>query len=135
MQLANDVVRMLLSYHWPGNIREIENVMHHAVLVAHGSAITPGDLNLSRLGPEPAEASEPHEESLDAAIGRLFDDGSPAAYDHVTSRLVRAALERCGGNQVQTARLLGISRNVLRSQLARLGVIAPRRRPRHVTIA
>jgi sigma-54 dependent transcriptional regulator len=135
LQLANDVVRVLLSYHWPGNIREIENVMHHAVLVAQGSAITPNDLNLSRFGAAPAAASEPYEQSLDAAIARLFDDGAPAAYDHVTSRLVRAALERCGGNQVQTARLLGISRNVLRSQLARLGVIAPRRRPRHVSTA
>jgi sigma-54 dependent transcriptional regulator len=135
LQLANDVVRVLLSYHWPGNIREIENVMHHAVLVAHGPAIRPDDLNLSRLGPEPTAANEPYEASLDAAIGRLFDDGTSAAYDHVTSRLVRAALDRCGGNQVKTARLLGISRNVLRSQLARLGLIAPRRRPRHVSTA
>ncbi len=58
----------------------------------------------------------------------MFDDGAPAVYDDVTSRLVHTALERCGGNQVQTARLLGISRNVLRSHLARMGVIAARRR-------
>jgi sigma-54 dependent transcriptional regulator len=128
LQLANDTIRILLSYHWPGNIREIENVMHHAVLVTHGAEIRPGDLNLSRLGPEPGATNEPQQKSLEAAFGRLFDDGAPAVYDDVTSRLVHSALERCGGNQVQTARLLGISRNVLRSHLARMGVIAGRRR-------
>jgi sigma-54-specific transcriptional regulator len=128
LQLAVDTVRVLLSYPWPGNIRELENVMHHAVLVAQGSEIKPADLNLSRYVAERKPADDQRENSLAAVLNRLFIEGAPALFDHVTTELVRAALDHCGGNQVQTARTLGISRNVLRSHMARMGLIAGRRR-------
>jgi sigma-54 dependent transcriptional regulator len=129
-RLGKDAVRLLHSYLWPGNIRELENVIHHAVLVAQGSEIVARDLSFSRLGGEPAVASAVQQEPLNAVFTRLFDENAPALYDQVSNQLIRAALDHCEGNQVQTARLLGISRNVLRAHLARLGVIAaPRRKP------
>ena len=129
-RLGKDAVRQLHAYLWPGNIRELENVIHHAVLVAQGSEIVARDLNFSRLGGEPAPPGAVQQEPLRAVFTRLFDENAPAIYDQVSNQLIRAALDYCEGNQVQTARLLGISRNVLRAHLARLGVIsAPRRKP------
>ncbi len=126
-QIGKDAVRQLLSYLWPGNIRELENVIHHAVLVAQGPQIGAHDLNLSRHGSEPLTSST-QQEPLQAVFQRLFEENTHAIYDQVSNQLIRAALDYCEGNQVQTARLLGISRNVLRAHLVRLGVIsAPRR--------
>ena len=124
--LGVEASRQLLAYLWPGNIRELENVIHHAVLVAHGATIMPADLTLSTHGMRPDDRGNPQADALVAEFRRLFDQDTPSLYDHVSQQLVRAALDHCEGNQVQTARLLGISRNVLRSHLMRLGVIATR---------
>jgi sigma-54 dependent transcriptional regulator len=128
LMIGDAAARVLLAYFWPGNIRELENIMHHAILVARGAELGPDDLNLSRRVPEIVSATPPREASLDQIFGRLFDAGGPALFDHVVDALIRAALDHCEGNQVQAARLLGISRNVLRSQLARMGLIPGRRR-------
>ncbi len=128
LRIHRDAVRGLRNYVWPGNIRELENVIHHAVLVAQGNEIMARDLNLSRIGLDHASSVGQQDEPIAQIFRRLFDTSTPGLYDLVSEQLVRAALDYCDGNQVQTARLLGISRNVLRSHLARLGVIAPVRR-------
>ena len=127
-QLSPETARLLRAYHWPGNIRELENVIHHAVLVTEGAEIAAGTLNLSRLGAKHGVTPPVHEQALLEIFWRLFDENAPALYDQISSQLIRNALDYCEGNQVQTARLLGISRNILRAHLTRLGVIAPRRR-------
>lgn len=126
--LGEDAARALLAYLWPGNIRELENVIHHAVLVAQGAMIAPGDLNLSPRGLRPEPAGDTQADALTGVFRRLFDQDIDSLYEHVSQQLIRAALDHCEGNQVQTARLLGISRNVLRAHLVRLGVIAARQR-------
>ncbi len=126
--------RLLLSHSWPGNIRELENVVHHAVLVGRHGEIVPEDMNLTRRGAERAPADLAPEASLAGTFGRLFDEGDPALFDRVSGELIRAALDHCDGTQAQAARLLGISRNVLRAHLARMGIIpGRRRRPRPPT--
>jgi sigma-54-specific transcriptional regulator len=51
----------------------------------------------------------------------LFEDGRPDLYAEIESSVVRAAYEFCHRNQVQTARLLGISRNIVRARLMQYG--------------
>jgi sigma-54-specific transcriptional regulator len=53
----------------------------------------------------------------------LLDTGHPAIYEHVEETLVRQAFARCNGNQVKTANLLGVSRNVVRALLKRFGLL------------
>ncbi|MDR1063020.1 MAG: sigma-54 dependent transcriptional regulator [Azoarcus sp.] len=124
--------QVLLDYEWPGNIRELENVIHFALIVSKNGFIEPGDLRLHRTAPAPAFPAQDEEASIAVAEGGellpialrgLFDAGHPALHEHVEETLVREAFAHCNGNQVRTASLLGISRNVVRALLKRYGLL------------
>jgi len=129
-ELHPDTVRLLHEYPWPGNIRELENTIHRALLVSDGHVLRPRDLNLSAIQsgpativPQAAEAACADTCSLDRAIGELLEQEPEQLYDLVNRKLVLLAYEHCRHNQVQTANQLGISRNVLRTLLKQFGVI------------
>ncbi len=67
------------------------------------------------------------EEVLERVFERLFDEAPQALHERVESAPIRAACRHCHHNQVHTAALLGITRNVLRTQLKRLGLLPPAR--------
>jgi sigma-54-specific transcriptional regulator len=134
--LTQDAESALLAYDWPGNIRELENVIHYALIVCRNGRIQAEDLHMGgsprRSGmllhtPSVQHAPAPVEtcplRDLDALFGDLVDAGGPALFDTVEERLIRTAFTACEQNQVQTARALGISRNVLRTHLKRFGLI------------
>ncbi len=127
--LAPDATRSLERYPWPGNIRELENVIHHALLICQGSVLHQGDLHLPPIRVE-GEAATKTGDLLEAAIGDLLRRSPPDLHRRVNDSLVRAAFAHCDCNQVRTARLLGISRNVLRARLIDLGIIQGDRRRR-----
>ena len=140
-ELDAEARHALLNYSWPGNVRELENVMHGAVLVSGDGIIRRADLRLvswiaatNRATKLVADARE----SLDAAfaepandlvnaiapqLDRLFQQGEERLFENLESLVIHRALKHCKGNQVHTARLLGISRNVLRTYLKRFGLI------------
>ena len=120
------------KHHWPGNIRELENAIHHALLVCRGIVIQPEDLNLSSLPHRPAPMiadipEENPENSLNAILVALFaleqsnQEEHSNLYSDLDAYVIRAAYGYCHHNQVQTARLLGISRNILRAKLQQCG--------------
>ncbi len=118
--------RRLLSHPWPGNVRELENVIHHALLVCRGNILRVEDLRL-REPSLPSAAMPPDGSGLDAlnaALQALFEGGQDDLFEHIENTVMRAAFEFCDGNQVQAARLLGISRNVMRARLIRMGAIS-----------
>lgn len=119
-ELSAEAAQRLLEYSWPGNIRELENAMHHALLLSQGAQITPADLRLSACAQGTARA---HVNGLERALLDLFADPRDELFDYVEATLVRLAYHYCDRNQLQTARLLGISRNVVRARLIRLGEI------------
>lgn len=135
--LLPEAERRLLEYPWPGNIRELENVIHHTLLVQRDGRISADDIRLAPLRPAEAPASStPPTPALDGqaqlacAFEALFEHADGALHASVENQLLRAAYRHCHHNQVRTAALLGMSRNVLRSRLIELGELVVNQRLR-----
>ncbi|HKU40466.1 MAG TPA: aliphatic sulfonate ABC transporter substrate-binding protein, partial [Polyangiales bacterium] len=125
IELAPDAVQKLLNHTWPGNIRELENVIQHGLLLRSGPQLSARDLPLGA-----AEAARPQAEEVDVLselervwVG-LLDRKLPDLSKRVEASLLRATYCYCGENQLETARLLGLSRNVVRARLIEHGVLA-----------
>ena len=127
LRLSEDSLAVLMEYAWPGNIRELENTLHNAVLLSHEPIITPPQLRLNPLTHVQPFAGD--EQALDAFLQQQLQQEGGAVYQRVVDGLVRNAFTLSGENQLQAATLLGISRNTLRTHLARLGIINARRSP------
>jgi sigma-54 dependent transcriptional regulator len=127
VRLSDDAADALVRHEWPGNIRELENVVHHALLVCRDNVVEVADLHLGRLQPrDSAERVPEHSQALELALQDLFDRSIPGLYEHIDRRLTLAAFRYCENNQLQTAKMLGISRNILRAKLKRFGAIGDR---------
>jgi hypothetical protein len=128
MTISAAALQTLQRHPWPGNIRELENTIHNAVLLTPGNVIESADLELlARTAPAVSQdaALEP---ALAAVFARALARKEENLFERVTAGIVQAALSAVEGNQVRAAAALGISRNSLRTQLANLGNIQPRRR-------
>ncbi|HET7538312.1 MAG TPA: sigma-54 dependent transcriptional regulator [Polyangiaceae bacterium] len=128
-ELGAEAAARLLEHSWPGNIRELENAMHHALLLCHGAQVTAEDLRLSALDSNPVSAARPAvangaHDALEQALLELFDQDLPNLFERIESAVLKTAYHYCSHNQLQTARLLGISRNVVRARLIQFGEIA-----------
>jgi two-component system response regulator PilR (NtrC family) len=111
-----EAMKVLQSYDYPGNVRELENIVEHAVTMASGARIDVGDLPRLRA-PVASGASDAAELALP---DEGFDlDRALADYERV---IVLKALEQSGGVRKRAARLLGITFRSLRYRLAKLGV-------------
>ncbi|MDR0635124.1 MAG: sigma 54-interacting transcriptional regulator [Azoarcus sp.] len=131
VSVSQEAEAALLDYEWPGNIRELENVIHYALIVARDGVIGRDDLRLPHgaaglSAPRAAKADARDgtgESPLGDEIRRMLEQGHERLYETVEEELVRAAFAYSRENQVQAARRLGISRNVLRAQLKRFGLL------------
>src|SRR6188768_342794 len=129
-ELGADAAERLLQHSWPGNIRELENAMHHALLLCHGAQITPEDLRLSALDSKAvtvtqgARSADAERTSFERALLELFEQELPNLFERIEHLVLSTAYQHCSRNQLQTARLLGISRNVVRARLIRFGEIS-----------
>jgi two-component system nitrogen regulation response regulator GlnG len=129
-EITPQALELLSRYSWPGNIRELQGVLKQAILQATGTVLVPAFLPESlRVPPDPATAQAPGEESdfsFEAFILRRLDEGGTAlsseAHQQLDRLLLRLALRHTRGNQVQAARLLGISRQTLRAKTRELGL-------------
>ncbi|WP_312934325.1 sigma-54 dependent transcriptional regulator [Pseudomonas sp.] len=133
VRLSPDAERKLLSYDWPGNIRELENVIHHTLLVCRNGLVQDDDLRLSHLRIErhdQAQAApvESAEQQLLRAFQRLFEEQTGGLHETVEDSLLRSAYRFCHCNQVHTASLLGLSRNITRARLIAIGELVVNRR-------
>ncbi|WP_392588388.1 aliphatic sulfonate ABC transporter substrate-binding protein [Serratia ureilytica] len=125
LQLTVEAQQALLDYPWPGNVRELENTLHNAVLLSQEEPIAPQQLRLTqRLTDHGGSGND----AIDRFVQQQLQGDGSQLYQRVLDALVRNAFERSGGNQLQAAALLGVSRNTLRTHLAHLGLIKPRRR-------
>jgi DNA-binding NtrC family response regulator len=112
----------LLAHAWPGNVRELENTIKQALLTCRGYLITVEDLRLEERPPS-SETLSPQRDPLDEGLEQMLLIHAGEVYRGVEDRLIRKALELTRHNQVQAARLLGITRNVLRHRMKQCGLL------------
>ena len=94
---------MLASHSWPGNLRELNNVVKRAVLLTRGSQITTAELTL--------------------AMGQIRTDNVLQLHDEDTERQrIITALQQTNGNKAKAARLLGIDRKTIYNKIEKLGI-------------
>ncbi|MCA9550493.1 MAG: sigma-54-dependent Fis family transcriptional regulator [Myxococcales bacterium] len=121
-----DAIRLLCAYAWPGNIRELENVMERAVLFAEEAEVTPDELPEQIRGKD----SEPPTPSTPPTTMDLMPAGPVGPLkeivrlhtETVEKDLIRRALEETGGNVTKAARRLEISRKSLQNKMKELGL-------------
>lgn len=133
IELTPAAVQRLQNHDWPGNIRELENVLHFAVVTCRDGLLDVDDLRLTRSEP-PGNAASPYPgqgrdadhgqlTALQQGLRQLLSSDQEAIFNSVTRLLLTTAFAYCQGNQVRTAKRLGVSRNVLRAQLKRHGLL------------
>ena len=94
---------MLASHSWPGNLRELNNVVKRAVLLTRGSQITTAELTL--------------------AMGQIRTDNVLQLHDEDTERQrIITALQQTNGNKTKAARLLGVDRKTIYNKIEKLGI-------------
>jgi DNA-binding NtrC family response regulator len=140
---GQDALRKLAAHSWPGNIRELENIVHYALLMSSDDIITADDIRISGGGAIPHNSATSHRpgapgidlhgssrapthtiDRLGDALRECFAQPGASLLRDVEKRLVESAFQHCDSNQVRTAELLGVSRNVVRTLLKRHGLIA-----------
>lgn len=121
-------IKRLERHSWPGNIRELENVIHNAVLLAPGPNIEASDLKLN-CSPRFCESKPSRfEDQVQQLVESAIMAGESAIFDRIVRQVVQTAFELADGNQIRAAEALDITRNAFRTQLSHLGIIPPRRR-------
>jgi DNA-binding NtrC family response regulator len=120
------VSETLVSYHWPGNVRELANTINRSLILCKGEVMTAEDVIFDIEG---EAVTFINEKELEDTLTKIFDPffteilrfwGTglhPNLLEKIEKFLVQKALTETKGNQVQAAKLLGISRNTLRNRI------------------
>jgi DNA-binding NtrC family response regulator len=111
LSLTPEARSALAAYHWPGNIRELQNVLERASAFASGSVITPVDLDLS-------PATAPRESAGPSGLAGL-------TLEEIERRAIVETLRACKGNKKAAAKSLGIDEKSIYNKMKRLGLSDP----------
>ncbi len=103
--ISKEALEVLMTHAFPGNVRELRNVIERAIVCAAGATLQVSDFKL----PEPPKAAEP--------VGGALED--------VERRHIAAMLEQCGGNISKAARILDIDRVTLYNKIKKYGLREP----------
>ena len=108
--LSESAVQTLERYAFPGNVRELENILERAMTLCDGNVIGIDDLAIQKA------------EKADEQPGRVADDALDAVLESVEKQTILNALEQSRWNKTAAARLLGISFGALRYRMQKLGL-------------
>jgi two-component system NtrC family response regulator len=112
VSLSKEAKDLLMNYHYPGNIRELENIMERAVVLSRGDSITTQDLPLN------LRESKVEDLMKEAAGGRSLRE----TLEEIERLRITQALEKSHGVQTKAAEELGISERVLRYKMKKYGI-------------
>jgi len=141
-QLSKDIrgimpkaLNMLNKYAWPGNIRELENNIHTACVMAKSDMLQPEDFPIFSELESKVEIDLDHlqedytelfKKIIDPVLPKLINSSEGRIYYFLESALEKALISAClkhfGSNQVKTSEILGISRNTLRDRISKYNI-------------
>ena len=113
VSISDEVLAVLLRYDYPGNIRELKNIIEYAFILCPGGVLLPEHL--------PEHLAQHGQEAEPAAPG----PASPATIIDMEERMIRESLRRNGYHRVATARHLGISKTTLWRKIRKYGIEVP----------
>lgn len=133
LSIAEDALQVLMRYGWPGNVRQLSNVLFRAALQSHGSALTAQDFPhialqsrfTNRVGDTAGEigkAAASAALSNGPSITLWQGDGHLRTLEQIEADLIRLAIGHYRGKMTEVARRLGIGRSTLYRKLAELGI-------------
>ena len=109
--ISDAAMQALVDYHWPGNVRQLENVVERSILLCLGTRLDAPDIRLDTVV-----------DRKKVPEGHFLPEGM--TLDEYEQAIVREALRRANGNKSQAARMLGLTRNALRYRLTQMGIEA-----------
>ncbi len=104
MELSREALSKLMQYHWPGNVRQLDNILKRATILATGQRIEEDDIQLDMA--ETAPVSSPMEGTM----------------EEIKNRIIRQRIEECNGNKTHAAKSLNISLRSLQAKAKELGL-------------
>lgn len=116
ISLSPEAVTELMAHHWPGNIRELQNALERAVILAEGDVLLPRHLSLSPV-PSSSSAIDPWER-ID--LGGSLAEATARTVHEVERRKIQLALSDAGGDRGRAADLLQINYQALEVKLRQL---------------
>jgi two-component system response regulator PilR (NtrC family) len=121
-KLTPEALQSLLSYGFPGNVRELENVLERAVALCENNVIRPDDLHLAPSSNLPSTTAVTEDEDDDAADSSENGGGLDSYISNLEREAIMKALQETRYNKTAAAKKLGITFRALRYKLKKLGI-------------
>ncbi len=133
IRISEEAVRVLEAYPWPGNVRELENTIQRASVLTTSEVLMPKDIPLGMAAPinDPNSTSSIQsggaavstvESAIELLLSKALADSSIQLLPWLEREFTLYAMQNTRGNQVKSAKLLGITRATLRKRIERYGI-------------
>ena len=115
--ISKEAINLMMRYNWPGNIRELKNVIERIMLLETDEVILPVHLPQEIIDKATSPLNQEPLKTFDLSIP---DDGN--SFEDVEKELLQVALSKARGNQTQAAKLLNLTRDTLRYRMKKFGL-------------
>jgi len=118
--VSEKIMEKLLSYNYPGNVRELENLINRAIIISNSDILTEKEISFLKAEESINEFEKSSEELIDKLFNEILsvtESKREEVFPIIERHLIKKALKFTNNNQVQAAKILGISRNTLRGRM------------------